>query len=121
LLTKKLSSGEEIPYAMEFSRTQCLCVFNVLEIQLSSLYSGPPGASPSPWEYLIGPGVGKYSIADIGAWPWVKGWRFSGITEEEMGKYPNLLAWLERIGSRLAVKRGVGEKYVLEGARLPDF
>jgi glutathione S-transferase len=85
----------------------------VLEIQLPGLYSGAPGTPSSPRECLIGPGLGKYSIAHIGAWPWVKGWRFSGVTEEEMGRYPNLLKWVERIGQRLEVRRGVGEKYVL--------
>ena len=70
----------------------------------------PTGRLTSPREYLVGPSVGKYSIADIGgAWSWVKGPRFPGIAEDEMDKYPNLLAWLERICRRPAVKSDVGK------------
>jgi glutathione S-transferase len=94
---------------MEFSCSRCIRVFNVLEIQRSRIYASPP----APRENLVG---SKYTIADIGAWSWVNGWRFSGITEEEMGKFPHLLNWVERIGKRSAAQKGVREKYGMEGA-----
>lgn len=100
---------------IELSKSQALRVFNVLEIRLSGIYAG------SSRDSLVGTGRGKYSLADIGAWPWVKGWKFSGFSEEEMGKFPHLLAWIERISQRPAVKRGIGEKYVMPEAVLPDF
>lgn len=102
---------------MDFSRNQALRVFNVLEIRLS----GKHGADEKPREYLIGSGAGRYSIADMGTWSWVKGWRFSGFSEEEMSKFPCLLEWVDRIGQRPAVKRAVGEKYFMPNGGLPDF
>ena len=82
-----------------------LRVYGVLEIHLSGKYTGEPR------EYLAGNGKGKYSVADIGTWPWVKGWEFSKFTREEMEQFPHLLKWLARIAERPAVKRGIGEKY----------
>ena len=77
----------------------------MLEIQLSGKYTGEPR------EYLAGAGKGKYSIADIGTWPWVKGWAFSGFEEKDMKAFPHLLQWIDRIKERPAVKIGTGEKY----------
>jgi glutathione S-transferase len=80
-------------------------VFGVLEIQLSGKYTGKPK------DFLAGQGKGKYSIADIGTWTWVKNWQRSGYTEEEFKEFPHLLKWIERIAERPAVKRGTGPKY----------
>ena len=41
----------------------------------------------------------------------MKGWKFSGFTEEEMESFPHLLKWIDRIAARPAVQRGIGEKY----------
>jgi glutathione S-transferase len=102
---------------MEFSRNQALRVFNVLEIRLSNQYS----VEQKPRDYLVGAGVGKYSIADMGVWPWVKGWKFSGFSDKEMSKFPCLLEWIDRVGQRPAVKRAVGEKYNMPDGELPPF
>ena len=80
----------------------------MLEIHLSGKYTG------SPRDYLAGNGKGKYSIADIGTWPWVKGWEFAGFTKKEISEFPHLLKWIERIASREAVKKGTGERYALK-------
>lgn len=80
----------------------------MLEIHLSGKFTG------SPREYLAGSGVGKYSVADIGTWPWVKGWDFAGFTQEEVAPFPHLLKWIDRIAERPAVKRGIGEAYQTE-------
>jgi glutathione S-transferase len=72
---------------------------------LSGEYTGEPR------EYLAGKDKGKYSIADIGVWPWVKGFADSGISDEQMSAFPHLGRWLERIAERPAVKRGCGSKY----------
>lgn len=77
----------------------------VLELQLSGKYNSQPR------DYLAGNGKGKYSVADIGTWAWVKGWAKTGFTEDEMKEFPNLLGWIHRIGAREAVKRGIGEAY----------
>jgi len=53
-----------------------------------------------------------YSIvADAKAWPWVKAYEFSGLTKDDMKPFPHLLKWIDRIGERPAVQRGIGEKY----------
>lgn len=80
-------------------------MFGVLEIRLSGQYGGRRR------DYLVGEGKGKYSVSDIGAWPWVKGWARSGFTEEDMKRFPNLLEWIDRIAARPAVQRGIGSKY----------
>lgn len=80
----------------------------MLEIHLSGKYTG------SPRDYLAGAGKGKYSVADIGTWPWVKGYSGSGFTEEDVKPFPHLLRWIERIAERPAVQRGIGDAYQLD-------
>ena len=99
------AAPEKIPYAIDRYRNETLRVYGVLEIHLSGKYTGEPR------EYLAGKGKGKYSVADIGTWPWVKGWEFSGIPKEEVEKFPHLLAWIDRIKAREAVQTGIGSKY----------
>jgi glutathione S-transferase len=91
-------------FAVARFKNESYRVFGVLEIQLSGKYTGEPK------EYLAGKGKGKYSLADIGAWPWVKNaprtW-----TEEELSAFPHLLKWIDRIAEREPVKIGSGSKY----------
>ncbi len=51
-------------------------------------------------EYL----AGAYSIADIACFPWVANWQKLGA---DVSDFPHLRAWLERIGARPAVARGM--------------
>ena len=94
-----------MPDAIERFKNETLRVYGVLEIRLSGKYSGEPR------EYLAGKGKGKYSVADIGTWPWVKGYEFSGFTEEDMKAFPHLQKWIARIAERPAVERGTGDAY----------
>ncbi|KAH6719727.1 glutathione S-transferas-like protein [Leptodontidium sp. MPI-SDFR-AT-0119] len=98
---------EQSSFAITRFRKETFRVFGVLELQLSGKYTGQAK------DYLAGRGKGKYSVADMGTWAWVKNWRGSGFTDEEMGAFPHLLGWIERIGERQAVQRGIGGKYVL--------
>lgn len=100
------AAPEKLQYAINRYRNETLRVFGVLEIRLSGKYTGEPR------EYLAGKGVGKYSVADIKTWPWVKGWERSGYTQEEMKEFPHVLKWIDRIAQRPAVQRGIGEKYI---------
>lgn len=93
------------PDAIKRFKNETLRVYGVLEIQLSGKYTGQPR------DYLAGFGKGKYSIADMKTWPWVKAWEFSGFSKEEMEPFPHLMKWIDRIAERPAVKRGIGEKY----------
>ena len=105
LLCILLTFRFDIEVAIERFRKETYRVFGVLEIRLSGKYTGEPR------EYLAGKGKGKYSIADIGTWAWVKNYASSGYTEEEMKALPHLVKWVDRIAERPAVKRGVGDKY----------
>ncbi|KAI9726444.1 MAG: hypothetical protein M1828_001266 [Chrysothrix sp. TS-e1954] len=107
---------EKLPYAITRFKNETLRVFGVLEIRLSGKYTS------SPRDYLAGAGKGKYSVADIGTWPWVKAWEFSGqIAREDMAPFPHLMGWIERIAERPAVKTGTGEKYQMKGEEAPDL
>ena len=44
-----------------------------------------------------------YTIADIALWPWVSVCESAGV---DIYRFPNLLRWFERVGSRPAVQRG---------------
>lgn len=77
----------------------------MLEAHLSGEHRG---SSAPPREYVAGNGVGKYTIADMGTWPHVRGYRSLGFTEDDMRpKFPHLLRWIERIEARPAVQRGI--------------
>jgi len=96
---------EQVPFAIKRFHDETLRVFGVLEIRLSGKFTGEPR------DYLAGSGKGKYSVADIGTWPWVKGYERGGFTEEEMSEFPHMLKWIDRIAERPAVKIGIGKKY----------
>jgi GST-like protein len=48
--------------------------------------------------------AGKYSIADIAIYPWARVWKNQG---QDIAEFPNVAAWLERMGARRAVLRGL--------------
>ena len=49
--------------------------------------------------------AGNYSIADIANWAWVRTHRWSGV---EIDDLPHLKRWLDTIGARPAVQKGIG-------------
>jgi GST-like protein len=79
---------ERIPYAIDRYQREVRRLFEVLDTRLSD------------HEFL----AGDYSIADIASWAWVRGYKWSGVTLDGL---PHLTRWLEAIGTRPAVKRGV--------------
>lgn len=108
LLPLRRNSANSTPDAIDRFRNETLRVFGVLEIHLSGKYTGEPR------EYLAGNGKGKYSIADMKTWPWVKNYERSGFTEEEMAPFEHLRAWVARVALRGAVQRGIGKDYQQE-------
>ena len=52
--------------------------------------------------------AGDYSIADMAAWPWV----LPELQGQDLEDFPNLKAWMQRMGDRPAVRTGraVGEE-----------
>ncbi|KAL7781005.1 glutathione S-transferase [Trichoderma afarasin] len=97
---------EPIPYAAQYFERAMLRIYSVLEAHLSGQYNGQ---SAVPREYLAGDGLGKYSIADMGTWPHVRGYRSLGFSEETdmRPKFPHLLQWIDRIAARPGVRRGI--------------
>ncbi|PWY79942.1 glutathione-S-transferase theta, GST [Aspergillus eucalypticola CBS 122712] len=102
----KRFAGVVDSYAIENFKAETLRIYNVLELHLSNSLAGD---GVEAREYLVGEGRGKYSIADINAYTWIRAWKRMTITEEEMGRFPLLRRWVERIEGRPAVGRGVGE------------
>lgn len=79
---------ERIPYAIERYQREVRRLFEVLDTRLAD------------HEFL----AGDYSLADIANWSWVRGYKWSGVALDGLA---NLTRWLDAIGERPAVKRGV--------------
>ncbi|KAJ5664426.1 hypothetical protein N7507_005157 [Penicillium longicatenatum] len=99
------SSTNQSADAIERFKAETLRAYNVIELHLSGQLTGEPR------EYLAGNGSGKFSIADINAYPWIRAWKRSKISEEEMENYPHLREWIDRVGSRPALQRGISDIY----------
>jgi len=83
---------ERIPYPTQRYVGETEHLYGILDTQLSSR------------DYLVGPGKGKYSIADIANFGWVNISYFSGV---DLTKFPNLEKWWATIKERPAVKKGL--------------
>jgi len=87
---------EKIQYGIDRYTTEVKRLYSVLEDRLKE---------GEGRDYLVGPGRGKFTIADINAWAWCKSWSNSGI--ESIDHLPHFKAWLERIRERPAVELGI--------------
>ncbi|KAG6872795.1 hypothetical protein C0995_006524 [Termitomyces sp. Mi166 len=56
-------------------------------------------------DWLVGPGRGRYTIADMNAFPWVRLHTRAGF--ENLDGWPNLKAWLARISEQPGVKGAI--------------
>lgn len=79
---------EQIPYAIARYEKETLRIYGVLDKQLQDR------------EFICG----DYSIADIATYPWVAIYEFQGLTLDD---HPNLKRWVETVGQRTAVQRGM--------------
>jgi glutathione S-transferase len=79
---------ERIPYAIERYQREVRRLFEVLDARLKDN------------EYL----AGDYSIADIAHWPWVRTYKWSGVSIEGL---PHLERWMNAIDERPAARRGI--------------
>lgn len=89
---------EKIPCAIQRYQRECRRLFEVLEHRLN-------GA-----QYLAGD---EYSIADMATYPWVRGYNKWG--ELDIFGLPKRQAWMDRIGERPAVQRGLAVPVKLVG------
>lgn len=79
---------EKIPYAIERYQREVRRLFEVLDRRLEQ------------HEYL----AGDYSIADIAHWPWVRSYKWSGVSIDGL---PHLERWLNAIDQRPAARKGI--------------
>ncbi|KAJ3551868.1 hypothetical protein NM688_g4458 [Phlebia brevispora] len=84
---------EQIPYAQKRFTAEVKRLYGVLDIRLAGR------------DWLVGPGRGKYSIADINAVTWVRIHAFTGV--ETLEEWPNVKAWVARANERPALQAGV--------------
>ncbi|KAF9451698.1 glutathione S-transferase [Macrolepiota fuliginosa MF-IS2] len=87
------SAPEQIPYAIARYQDEVERVYGVLDSHLADR------------DWLAGVGHGRYSLADIKAFPWVR--RHPGIGIDTLDKWPNVKAWLARAEARPAAKAGL--------------
>ena len=79
---------EPVPHAVERSINEAERLYGVVEKRLAEA------------EFL----AGAYSIADIASYPWMRNHQRFGL---DIGDFPNVQRWLQTIGERPAVLRGL--------------
>ncbi|MFO1104462.1 MAG: glutathione S-transferase N-terminal domain-containing protein [Amaricoccus sp.] len=88
----------DLPYAKDRYRREVERLYGVLNRRLAGR------------DYV----AGDYSIADMAIYPWAMGWKGQ---EQDIADFPNMAAWLERVGARPAVQQG----FALAEDRRRDF
>lgn len=79
---------EKIPAVISRYQSECRRLFEVLNNQLTAR------------DYICG----DYSIADMATWPWVRGYKWSGV---DIDGLDNLYAWIQRLYERPACLKGI--------------
>lgn len=88
---------EKIPPAIERYQNECRRLFEVLDRHLATQ------------EWL----ADDYSIADIATWPWVRTYRWSGVSIEGL---THLRRWMDTLRARPACAKGIEVPF-----KLPDL
>ncbi|PFH45579.1 hypothetical protein AMATHDRAFT_71520, partial [Amanita thiersii Skay4041] len=83
---------EDIKYAKTRYLDETKRLYGVIEMRLKDR------------DWLAGPGKGKYTIADLKAYPWVRIHKWAMI--ETLDEWPSVKAWVERIAIREGTQRG---------------
>ncbi|MGY8700906.1 MAG: glutathione binding-like protein, partial [bacterium] len=86
---------EKIEYAIKRYQNETFRLYSVLDTQLEDN------------EFL----AGELSIADMAAWPWVRGYLWAGLEIEEL---PNLRRWLDVLATRPAFQKGIEVPYKVD-------
>ncbi len=76
-----------LPYAQQRYRNETARLYGVLDDRLADR------------DYV----AGDYSIADMAIWPWTQSWKRQ---QQDLDEFPNVAAWMERVGERPAVQAG---------------
>jgi GST-like protein len=83
----KMEPPNDLPYAKDRYRNEVNRLYGVLNARLEDR------------DYV----AGAYSIADMAIWPWASLWQGQ---DQDIDAFPNMRAWLDRVGSRPAVQAG---------------
>lgn len=83
---------EKIEYGIKRYQNETKRLYSVLEARLKDR------------DYLVGKGKGKYSLADISTFTWVRWAPWGGI---DLSEYPKLKDWAETIEKREKVQEGL--------------
>ncbi len=86
---------ERIPVAIERYQNECRRLFEVLDTRLGQA------------QWLAGD---EYTIADIANWCWVRTYRWSGVSIDNL---PNLRRWLDLMKERPACQKGVAVPFAV--------
>jgi GST-like protein len=92
-------SQTKVEYAIDRFVNEAHRLYGVMEVRLSDR------------DFL----AGRYSIADIATWPWARSYERRAV---DIAEFPNVKAWLARVGSRPGVAKGAK---VGEDLRAPDY
>ncbi|KAF8076314.1 glutathione S-transferase-like protein [Lyophyllum atratum] len=84
---------EDVPYSKTRYREETKRLYGVLDIGLADR------------DWLVGPGRGRFTIADANALPWVRLHTRAGI--QTLDEWPNLKAWFLRSSERPGVKAAI--------------
>ncbi|MGG7567751.1 glutathione S-transferase N-terminal domain-containing protein [Rhodovulum sp. DZ06] len=82
-----MEPSNDIPYAKDRYRGEVNRLYGVLDKRLADR------------EFV----AGDYSIADMAIWPWACLW---ARQEQDLGQFPHMAAWLDRVYARPAVQKG---------------
>lgn len=100
---------EKIEYGIKRYRNETKRLYGVLEKRLEGR------------RYLVGRDGGKYSVADMSTFTWVRWSPWAGI---ELDEFPKLKEWAERIEGREKVQRGLkvpsGDDQIVKLRKDPD-
>lgn len=91
------------PAGNDYSQTR----YRTQVLKLYDLYEQRLAAQP----YVAG---ADYTIADIAVFPWLRNVELLGI---DIGKYPAIKAWVDKIGARDAVKRAMAKVATIKSVR----
>jgi glutathione S-transferase len=100
---------ETIDYGVKRYKNETKRLYSVVEARLQDR------------DFLAGKGRGKYSVADISTFTWVRWAPWAGINLDE---FPKLKEWSEKIEKRDAVQKGLlvpsGEDQIVRLRRDPN-
>lgn len=101
----------KIQYGIDRYQNEVKRLYSVLETRLSG----------KGRQYLVGKNEGRYSVADISTFTWVRWAPWAGI---DLTKFPRLKDWMERIEARHAVQTGLlvpsGEDQIVQLRKDPN-